>query len=185
VTRIEVLNPISYIALRRNEVKEKTNVLAVEKWAEGREDPQPLWADGDRSFLGTDERGRTQRQTMALRNVRYRIHGEIRPWPGYEGKQSSLDSQFQRRVDHGKCLYQPYFGCREFPAYFQFPEDNTPPHAITQDLGLMLYDVFNLSKPATAYDAPQISLFRARLNDGVMSVPEFDSDEVLKPRREG
>lgn len=180
ITKIEVLNPISYIALRRNEVKDSVNVNSVLRWMAGVGNPEPIWADG----VGTDKKGRTQRQTMALRNVRYRLHAEIRPWSGHEGKLPALTAQFKRRMDCGKCFYQPYFGCREFPAYFSFPQSDTTPIPVTQDLGWMLYDVFDLSKPNDNYSSPFISVFKAELCDGVLMVPDFSSADVLKPREE-
>ena len=187
ITKIEVLSPISYIPLRRNEVKDVANVSAIEKWMTGKAPPGPIWADGDRGLLGTDEKGRTQRQTMALKDVRYHLHAEIRPWPGCEQKLPALEAQFRRRANRGKCFYQPYFGCREFPAYFERVNGKPPadtPKIPDQDLGLMLYDVFDLSRPGTAYDRPSISLFRARLRNGVLDVPEYTSPEVLKAVKE-
>lgn len=183
VLAIEVLKPISYIALRRNEVKEKLNVSAMLDWMRGARSPEPLWADADRDLAGTDEKGRTQRQTMALKDVRYRIHAEIRPWPGHEGRQAALDAQFRRRAERGKCFQQPYFGCREFPAAFAPAEraSGLPPIGEDRDLGFMLYDVFDLSRPGTAHDRPAVSLFRARLDRGVLAVPAWESAEVLKP----
>jgi CRISPR-associated protein Cas5d len=182
VCAIEVLSPPAYIALRRNEVKEKVNVNAVLDWMDGKREPEPIWADGDRELLGTDEKGRTQRQTMALRDVRYRLQAEIRPWPGHEGKQAALEAQFRRRAEKGKCFYQPFFGCREMPAYFTLVEPGAERHpiAVDEDLGLMLYDVFDLSRPGAAYDPPAISLFRAEMRGGVVQVPEYASSEVLK-----
>ncbi len=182
VTRIEVLSPPSYIALRRNEVKEKVNVHAVKDWMSGKREPEPLWADGDRDLLGSDEKGRTQRQTMALKDVHYRLHAEIRPWPGHEGRQAALEAQFRRRAERGKCFQQPYFGCREFPAFFALaaPGDEPLPASLDQDLGYMLYDVFDLSRPGTAQDGPAVSLFRAALHGGVLTVPDYASPEVLK-----
>jgi CRISPR-associated protein Cas5d len=181
VTRIEMLSRPSYIALRRNEVKEKVNVNAVFSWMDGRAEPEPIWADGDRDLLGTDERGRTQRQTMALKDVCYRLRAEIRPWPGFESRQTALEAQFRRRAQAGKCFQQPYFGCREFPAYFRLagPEDR-PPVAFSQDVGLMLYDVFDLSRPGGAHDRPAVSLFRAEIKAGVLAVPDYASPEVFK-----
>jgi CRISPR-associated protein Cas5d len=187
VTRIELLKPIAYIALRRNEVKEKINVGAVERWMKGEEEPTPIFADGDRALLGTDEKGRTQRQTMALRDVRYRIAAEIRPFPGHESRQASLEAQFRRRAGQGKCFQQPCLGCREFPAYFELLDEHSPlgaPIDVSQDLGFMLYDVFDLSRPGTPLnerDRPYISLFRAKLERGVLEVPGFESSLVLKP----
>jgi CRISPR-associated protein Cas5d len=184
VRRVELLAPPSYIALRRNEVKEKVSVHAVLDWMSGKKEPEPLWADGDRELTGTDEKGRTQRQTMALKEVRYRLHAEIRPWPGYEGRQSALEAQFRRRAERGKCFHQPYLGCREFPAFFKLVSRDSPPASLPVpldlDLGLMLYDVFDLARPGTADDAPAVSLFRARLQGGVLDVPDYDSPEVFK-----
>lgn len=182
VTQVEILNLPTYLALRRNEVKDVANVGAIEKWIDGNAEPQPIWADGDRDLLGTDEKGRTQRQTMALKNVRYRLRAEIRPWPGFERDLTGFEKQFQRRAEHGKCFQQPYFGVREFPAFFKRvnKEVGPKPIALDQDLGLMLYDVFDLSRPGSPYDAPAISLFRATLKRGVLEVPEYSSPAVLK-----
>lgn len=181
VTRIEVLSRPSFIALRRNEVKEKVNLNSVLSWMDGKAEPEPIWADGDRDLAGTDERGRTQRQTMALQDVRYRLHAEIRPWPGFENRQTALEAQFRRRAQAGKCFYQPFLGCREFVAFFRLAEPDAPhPDPFDQDLGLMLYDVFDLSRPGGAHDRPAVSLFRAEIRDGVLAVPDYASPDVLK-----
>ncbi|HSG39258.1 MAG TPA: type I-C CRISPR-associated protein Cas5c [Thermoanaerobaculia bacterium] len=181
VTRVEILTPPSYIALRRNEVKDKVNVNAVFHWMDGRAEPEPIWADGDRDLLGTDEQGRTQRQTMALKDVRYRLHAEIRPWPGFERHQTALEAQFRRRAQSGKCFQQPYFGCREFPAWFRLAEPGGPsPFPLDQDLGFMLYDVFDLSRPGASDARPAVSLFRAEIRGGVLAVPDYASPDVLK-----
>lgn len=171
----------SYIALRRNEVKERASARAVSEWMAGKSAPEPLYADGDRELSGTDQKGRTQRQTMALRKPSYRLTSEIRPWPGHEGKQAALEAQFRRRAEGGKCFYQPYFGCREFPAYFQLADAGGPtPLPADLDIGFMLYDVFDLSRPGSAYDRPAVSLFSATLAGGVLAVPEYASADVRK-----
>lgn len=177
ITKIEILAPVSYIALRRNEVKDKANVSAILKWMSGKAEPEPLWADG----VGVDTKGRTQRQTMALKSVRYRLHGEIRPWLGHEERLPAFEAQFQRRVERGKCFAQPCFGFREFPAYFGPPQpENAPVEGVNYDLGLMLYDVFDLSCPGTVYSAPCVSLFHAEVRNGIMEVPDYADDAVLK-----
>jgi len=188
VTRIETLSEPRYIALRRNEVKEKAPPAnTILQWADGKKQPEPLWADGDRDSLGTDQKGRTQRQTMALKNVRYRISAHIVPWPEYRGEIPAMDAQFLRHAGRGQCIYQPYFGCREFPACFRLiaqGEDLRPPFPVDQDLGWMLYDVFDLSRPGTSHDAACVSLFRGVIRRGVLNVPEYESPEVRKPPRE-
>jgi CRISPR-associated protein Cas5d len=181
VTRIELFSAPSYIALRRNEVKEKAAVR--DAWITEDEFPQPIWADGTRETLGSDTKGRTQRQTMALKNVRYRLHAQIRPWKGFENRIQGMEAQFRRRATMGKCLYQPYFGCREFPAFFELiepGEQTNKPLQIDMDVGLILYDVFDLSRPGASDDEPCISLFRAQVTNGVLDVPEYGSDMVLK-----
>jgi CRISPR-associated protein Cas5d len=191
VTRVDVLKPVRYIALRRNEVKDKAPPPStVLGWAKGNE-VVPIWADGTPEMLGTDKKGRTQRQTMALKNVEYYLHARVRPWPGFSDKLPALEAQFRRRASQGKCIYQPYLGCREFPAYFELVESGTPleaPIDIDLDIGLMLYDVFDLSQPGKPLDTerdqlPCISLFRARVEKGVLKIPPYESAEVLKGRR--
>jgi len=184
VTRIEVLKPPAFIALRRNEVKEKVSVNAVLKYMKKGTPPEPIWADGDRDLTRSDEKGRTQRQTMALRDVAYRVHARIRPWPGFEKRQAAFDAQFRRRAGRGKCFFQPYLGCREFPAYFTLLEAPPPvENDVTIEIGLMLYDVFDLSRPGRPEDPPAISLFRATVRNGVLHVPEYESPDVLKSER--
>lgn len=192
VTRVDILKPIRYIALRRNEVKDKApSPETILHWAEGKE-PTPLWADGNRDLLGTDMKGRTQRQTMALKDVCYYLYARISPWSGYYGSLSALEAQFRRRASQGKCFYQPYLGCREFPAFFELVEPDTalepPIDTINQDIGLMLYDVFDISQPGKPLNTehgelPNISLFRARIEKGVLRIPPYESGEVFKGRR--
>ena len=183
VTRVEILKPIKYIALRRNEVKEKIAVHSVTDWMAGNMKPEPIWADGTRDDIGSDQKGRTQRQTMALKDVRYRLSARIIPWKGFEDRLTAQEAQFRRRASQGKCLYQPYFGCREFPTYFELVDNIsalTKPEHIEMDIGLMLYDVFNLSRPGTSSDSPSISLFNAKITGGVMEIPDYGSPEVLR-----
>ena len=99
ITQIEILNPVAYIALRRNEVDSVASVANVKKWMNGTSPPVALMV-----------RQAQQRQTMALKNVRYRITGEVRVFPGHENKQESLEAQFIRRASHGKCFHQPTDG---------------------------------------------------------------------------
>ncbi len=184
VTLIEVLSPPKYIALRRNELKDKVSARSITDCMKNGEQSAPIiWADGSKGDLGTDQKGRTQRQTMALKNVRYRLHAEIRPWAGFEDRLPAFEAQFSRRASQGKCVYQPCFGCREFPAYFEFIGPNAPParrEALDIDIGLMLYDVFDISRPGTSDDAPSISLFRAVVKGGVLEIPDYLSKEVYR-----
>jgi len=178
ITRIELFRMPRYIALRRNEVKGTVPGTAVlNKWMNGTLAPQPLVADSD-----DETTGRTQRQTMALKDVRYRLHAQIRVMPEFASQSQKFDSMFSRRAARGQCFQQPYFGCREFPAYFEPAHTDLVPINHSQALGLMLYDVFDLRRAKVNASAPPfISLYRAQLRQGVIDVPAYESPDVLKP----
>jgi len=181
IKRIELLESPKYIALRRNEVKDKASTAEIQKWLNGTKEPTALWADGTQAELGTDQKGRTQRQTMALKKVRYRLYAQI-VCRDPKADMTALNAQFERRAAKGQCFYQPFLGCREFPAYFELLK--TPPEKpafdLDLDLGWMLYDVFDLRQANTAQAKPAISVFRAQLKSGVLNVPDYHSPEVHK-----
>jgi len=178
VVRIELLSAPAYIALRRNEVSATAPAArTISAWAKGAREPEALFADApDR---------RQQRQTMALRSPWFRVHASIVPRPGCRDGPKAFDEQFRRRAGSGKCAWQPYLGCREFVAFFRLVNDMTrepSPVSFSQDVGWMLYDVFDLAqvnKPGVG--KPSISVFRAEINDGVLGVPPYDSELVRKP----
>jgi CRISPR-associated protein Cas5d len=114
VNKVEILTQPKYIALRRNEVKDKTpSEQTISNWIDSKRTPEPLWADAIPNDARTDQKGRTQRQTMALKDVHYRLHAVIKPWKNFKNHLSAFEAQFRRRASQGKCFYQPYFGCRE------------------------------------------------------------------------
>lgn len=180
IDKIELLGPISFIALKRNEVKEKISENAIKRAMKDGEAPLII-ADATSDYAGTDQSGRTQRQTMALKNASYRIFAHIQPRPGFENNLKGLESQAERRIQNGKCFYQPYLGCREFVAYFEPASDDREVFSYSADIGWMLYDVFDLDQVIIDTAKPCISLFYARIEDGVMQVPPWDSELVKKP----
>lgn len=136
-------------------------------------------------WLGTDVAGRTQRQTMALKRVRYRVQAHLVSLPGGRQDLKALDEQFARRARRGQCVWQPCLGCREFPAYFCVVEDGkqtSVPVPLDLDIGWMVYDVFDLSRVNGDDALPAISLFRARIVRGVLNIPDYHSAAVVKPR---
>ena len=158
IKRIEVLNPIRYISIRRNEVKVTVRY-------------EPVCADDER----------TQRQTIALQDVRYRIFAQIVPTPAYADRRTQLEEQALRRIRGGKNFHQPCLGCREMIAYYEESDGSRRPQPIDLDAGLMVYDVFDPRDNAVRAKAkPRLSLFHAVLRQGVLEVPDYDSPEVLK-----
>lgn len=182
VRKIEVLNPVKYISFQRNEVKQKMGKQNKDGSFEPIivEEVNPVKENGKK---GDDKKGRTQRQSVVLKNVRYRITAEIVKRENFEGTTEQLYRQAMRRIENGKCFFQPSLGTREFVCYFGEPTDIEPIKE-DMDLGLMLYDVFDLHKfKVTKKAEPYVTLFKANMVQGVIEVPEFDSELVLKPER--
>ena len=166
VRKIEVLKPIRYLSFKRNEVKKKASVTKTA--------PEKAIVDY--------EEERTQRQSVVLQDVRYRITADIMMRKGCVKPPEALYNQFERRVTHGQAFVQPSMGTREFPAYFEWGSSGAEPIPDSMDLGLMLYDVFDLHEwKVTKKAEPYVSLFRAKMENGVIDIPPFDSPLVLKP----
>jgi len=169
IHKIEVLKPIRWITIRRNEVGSviSTNkVTTVMNKGSGR---LGIYAD--------DSRERQQRAALLLRDVRYRLHASlevIRPGPG--DPPTKYHQMFKRRAGKGQCINQPYLGTREFAADFRLLDDATDeasPIDENRPLGWMLYDL-DYSDRAS----PQPRFFNPMLNHGVIDVPAWDSEEV-------
>lgn len=169
VGQIEILNPIQYTTFKRNEVKSKLSRIP---------------AENPTSACIEIEEDRTQRQAVVLKDVRYRVTAKIVPRPDFEKPISQLYNQFERRVKRGQMFMQPCMGTREFPAYFEWGSTDEPPIALDMDLGLMVYDVFDLGEWKVGKKAnPRVSLYRPQMKSGVIEVPAFDSPLVLKPEK--
>ncbi len=162
INRIEVLNPIRYISFKRNEVKCKVS------------GSKPIYTDEER----------TQRQTVALKDVRYRIAASIIPRVAFVGKEKQLYEQALRRIRSGKCFHQPALGLREFAAYFEESDGQRQPIDENLDAGFMVYDVFSpYDYVVRKKTEPQLSLYHAVMEHGVIQVPPYESPEVLKGGR--
>jgi len=199
VTKIEVLKPIKWISVRRNEVGAVASTRGIQSISEAEGEDIGLYVDD------TDDQGRLkhrqQRAGLFLRDVAYRIHAyfELRDpsfhkphfphlskvlmnrgeedliaMPGNNA--AKFMSMFERRVSRGQCINQPYLGCREFACSFRLVEDvkaEQKPIGETKDLGWMLYDL-DYSNPAD----PKPRFFSARMDSGVVNVPAWESEEV-------
>ncbi|MCD7755722.1 MAG: type I-C CRISPR-associated protein Cas5c [Firmicutes bacterium] len=166
VKRIEVLSPIRYASFKRNEVKSK---LGYNK------------SNPAKSCIFIEE-DRTQRNSVVLKDVRYRITAEMVLRPDFPGTPEQLYNQFARRVMRGQNFLQPSMGTREFPAYYEWGSSGEAPIRQDLDLGLMVYDVFDLHVWEVGKKAePHVSLYRAVMEQGVIQVPDYDSPLVLKP----
>ena len=180
ITKIEVLNPIKWISVRRNEVG-KTAGAPSQAQLEGRSgDPMGFYIEDHRQ----------QRAGLFLRNVRYRIyawfefippdkrkkHSKYSPFWADNDEQKQYEHNdeteakyaaiFERRAKKGQCFHRPYLGCREFACDFCLVENTIPLQVKINpddDLGWMLYDL-NYDDPAH----PVPEFFRARLENNTV-----------------
>lgn len=157
VREIHVLRPIRHISLLRNEVKSVAVVGTARQWAQ----------HGGGYFADED---RTQRHTLALRDVAYIIVTDILVKPGVQEDAAKYRDQFRRRLVRGQCYTMPYLGCREFTASFAPVQEEDSPIDITADLGMMLGDIDYLADE-TGRGNPRF--FRAHLQSGVLHIPEL------------
>ncbi len=169
IAKIEVLNPIRWINLRRNEVGS-------------------IASPGKDGIVIEDER--QQRAGLFLRDVAYRLHasfeldrdpskhrGQFSHLSRFGGEDGNTPAKFHemflRRAAKGQCINQPYLGCREFACDFRLVADSAAdpaPIAESRDLGWMLHDMdFSNLKD------PQPKFFRAVMENGVI---ELDRAEV-------
>ena len=197
VTKIEILNPIKWISVRRNEVgtvmSERSNGILIED-------------------------NRQQRASLFLRDVKYRFFAVLNYIPVSDRKnnkhvivpeylweneerefmkdeinasEENHETErkdetpgkylaiFERRAIKGQCFNQPYLGCREYSCQFKFiknPEKETVQTVNeTRDLGFMLYDM-----DFTDLNDPQPLFFKAKINNGVVNVPPLESEEIRR-----
>lgn len=168
VYKIEVLKPIRWVNIRRNEVGAVLPVGNIKKAMNG----------GALPALYVEE-ARQQRAGLFLRDVSYRIHAHfsLTAKAGPSDNAGKFVEMFKRRARKGQCFNQPYLGCREFSCEFQLEEapDQAQPAAITEtkQLGWMLYD---MDYTNSAEASPLF--FNASMQDGVINVPDRNSEEV-------
>lgn len=162
VRRIEVLKPVRWVNLRRNEVKSKVSVSSALAAMQRPDEEFGIYADEP------DER--VQRAALLLRDVAYRLHAdmEVRADRSDPAPEAKFHAMFERRALAGQCVNQPYLGCREFAARVRLvaePANEPAPIFDSRDLGWMLFDM-DFSRP----EDPQPLFFRARMERGAINV---------------
>ncbi len=163
---IEVMRPVRFISIRRNEVQSKLAAGAVRKWMKDPETFHPQLAGA-----GSDDA--TPRNTLALRDVAYVIEAEPHVYqPNPENTPMKYVGMFNRRVENGQCFHRPYLGCREFACHFETQHPEESPRDIDMELGMMLYDIVFDGKAKTYKPV----FFQASIKKGVMNV---SPDRVL------
>lgn len=188
IKRIDVLNPVRWTTVRRNEVAS-------------------VAGKGSRGIFIEDDR--QQRAGLILRDVAYRIYAEFdfippeqrsasrNPSPEWlndeqenewyaqaqdarpDEKPAKYAAMFERRAAKGQYFMHPYLGCREFSCrtmrLIKSPETETrQPIPEDRDLGFMLYDMDFSEKEIKPM------FFRPVMKQGVIMIPDEQSQEVYR-----
>jgi CRISPR-associated protein Cas5d len=188
ITRIDVLAPIRWASVRRNEVGK----IATPKGG--------IFIEDDRQ----------QRAGLFLRDVKYRVHGTFdfippgerdktvnrvpewlvdkeeapdlkKPDQRSDETEAKYAAMFERRAKKGQCFNQPYLGCREFSCDFRLVDPSTDAATVpeellgTHELGWMLYDL-DYTDPKEIRPL----FFRARMEDGTLHIPDRSNREEVR-----
>jgi len=156
-TKVQVLKPIRYINVKRNEVNSKMSY-------------NPINTEDDR----------TQRQTVALYDVKYRIWAKLVTRNGEQI--GPLIDQFKTRAFKGSFFAHPCFGLKEFFAFYKFIEDGSEApveNPLNMHVGLMLYDVFDY-RVTTKQGRIAPSVFDANVLNSICVIPPYTSSQVRK-----
>jgi CRISPR-associated protein Cas5d len=144
VCQIDVINPIRYMSLTRNEVDTRASVRG-------------------QGIAITEVR--TQRHALVLRDVAYVIHAGIRLRSHATDDVAKYRDQFRRRVDRGACAHRPYLGTREFSAFFGPPIPDEPLGGGDVEVGPMTRSI------AYPGSDERTDFFHAALQAGRLLVP--------------
>jgi CRISPR-associated protein Cas5d len=160
VERIEILAPVRWISVRRNEVGAVISTRNLQTAMTAGHGQLGLYVEDERQ----------QRAGLFLRDVRYRLHARLVSVKGEAlHNPAKYAEMFTRRASKGQCVNQPYLGCREFDARFRLvttPHGEPEPCAeIDGDFGWMLHDM-DFSRPAD----PKPMFFRAKVVRGVLDL---------------
>lgn len=195
IDSVRVVKRGQWVSIKRNEVQSVISIRNLQQWMNTPEKTSTLQAGG-----GSPDG--TQRNTLVLNDVEYIISVEVRTSMIDKSPDNSLSKylrEIQSRASTGKCFHRPSLGMREFAANFELLDtpNAMPLVSWTENLGLMLYDVFDHKqraqgfrwlrpdelpdKPATgkskkalkqnwkgAKIKPQAAFFQADIKNGVM-----------------
>lgn len=160
IDSIYVIKKGRWFNFRRNEVSKVVSINETLKWMKGTKKIGYVEAGG-----GAPDA--VQRNMLGLADVEYIITAEVKVStlynPTHNDKAKYL-REIKDRAAKGKCHYRPALGCREFAAEFDLVDEDNLDSVLTsramdlyghenwqsiwhgEDLGLMLYDVFDESQ---------------------------------------
>ena len=143
ITKIEVLNPVKWTSVRRNEIGAVASIRNIKSIYIDETDKENKLVN------------RQQKNSLLLKDVRYRIWAKMEfrsinkrkaegdlfsREPGNDENPMKYYQMFERRATKGQCFNQPYLGTRECVASFRLVDDESemlsPAIPSNRDLGI-------------------------------------------------
>ncbi len=154
IEKIEVLKPITYINVKRNEIKT-------------RQSGNPVYI----------EDAHTPRNSIILKDVAYVIEASIyQEIMDVKNPPKKYYEMFIRRASKGQCYRQPYLGQREYSLDFCLATDNDKSFDVAMPVGSMFFDmVYNekgIPTPMYFYDVAILG--------GVLTCPDECNAMLMK-----
>lgn len=181
IDSVAVVKKGRWFSFRRNEVTKVVSIKEAQSWMQG-EPVKYVQAGGGAVDAA-------QRNMLALADVEYLIVAEVRPSRLHNPVQHDIRKyleEIKRRASNGKCYHRPALGCREFAADFDWVDD---PKTIArtqwpeEDLGLMLYDVFDVNDRAHGFrwlSNEKIEQARQKRETEIAQLPKAKRKEATK-----
>jgi CRISPR-associated protein Cas5d len=195
IDAIHVVKKGRWFNFRRNEVTKVVSLSEVPKWMKGTKPIAYIEAGG-----GAPDAA--QRNMLALAEVEYLITAEVHTSGRYNPARNDKGKylrEIRDRAAQGKCCHRPALGCREFAAEFDLVEDvgttlrqrsqevrgnpNWQQAWSEEDLGLMLYDVFDHDQRAEGFrwlKHEELTQRQRQRDDQVKHLPKREQKKVLK-----
>jgi CRISPR-associated protein Cas5d len=164
VRRIQVLKPIRFITIKRNEINSKQGRIPI-----------------------IIEEKRAQRNSVVLRDVAYIVEASIyqkkpdnknkpEKYIGKKGIDADHDGIFIRRVKKGQCWRRPYLGTREFAAEFMELDGTEQPIIETIPIGSILFDIFY-----NANGKPEpLFFYDVAVRNGILNCEVPENDKMMQ-----
>ncbi|AKP24991.1 CRISPR-associated protein Cas5 [Leptospira interrogans serovar Manilae] len=171
IHKIDILKPILWESIRRNELGSKIAPQNIMQTMEAGTGNLALYIEEERQ----------QRAGLFLKDVSYILHASFKltKRAGDGDSITKFEEMFKRRAEKGQCHHQPYFGSREFAAYFSLNDQTEKPIKIEQqDLGWMLYDLdfedYNFD--TKSYKDANPKFFQAVIQNGSIVIPDLNTN---------
>lgn len=184
IDKIVVYNPIQFMNIRRNEVKEKVLESNVKS---------EMQKKGKRAeILVHSVNNISQRNSVILKNVKYGVEFHFEMTGEKSDHEDELPQKhyniMKRRLEKGQCFKQPYLGTREFSVKSILLTNDfnllevSPELNEEKDLGYMLYSMEFEDKGIPMnndWDNPQFSdkaspiFYRPMMINGVINVAKY------------